>query len=96
MAEKEFSICMWTTKKNKMLLEVCIFQNVNAKNVFTFHPKNFIVSTSLEICKASCHMPKIPIKEQKVIVILFSVNRTCCFAEKLSRENEQLKNYLLC
>ena len=42
--------CVWTTKYER-LLEMCIVQNVETKNVFTFQPMKRLVSTTVKSAK---------------------------------------------
>ena len=42
-------------------------------------------------CKACCHVPDIPFKDQKPTIMLFDGDGTYCFARKTSRDYEKEK-----
>ena len=81
---------MWITKYER-LSEMCIVQHVETKSVFTFQPKKRLVSTTVKIFKACCHVSNIPFKDQKLTMMLFGVDGTHCLVRKTNRDYEKEK-----
>ena len=77
------------TKKYKSLLEMCIVQHVETKNVFTFQTIKWLNSTTVKSEKACWNVLNITFKDQKPTVMLFGGVDTHCFARKTSQDKEK-------
>ena len=84
--------CLGTTKY-KGLLQMCIDQHVEMKSVFTIQPIKQLVSTTVKKSQACCHVLNIPLKDQKLTIMLFGGDGSHCFARKTSHDYEKEKPF---